>query len=412
MSSIYRRLSPTLQLLLGGTALSRIGDSMSVPFLALYIATRTHTGPATIGIIIGLDYLSNTVGGMFSGILSDRFNRRNIVTTCLFLWAVAFSGFYFAHTLVEFSVLNVCNGFFRAVYDTNSLALIADNTRENDRLAVFGIRYIAINIGTAIGPILGVSLSLVAGPIPLVITAFIYVLFGFAFLTMRLRIPYYKETKDEQRKAPVRTFKGVLRGVTKDNALLSSTAAGVLIMVGYAQLTVTLPQLMAMRFASGAKYFAVLMTLNAVVVIMTQSITLHLFGKKSSVVVMILGCIAFALGSFGFGFSHSLMLLGLSIVLFTFGEVLYFPSANAFVDMLSPPALKGTYFGAQNLRNLGLFVGPWLGGVLLKHFGGETLFVVMSIAFLAAIGLIGLSKSLIQHERYLDGEVMMDNSLP
>ena len=38
--------------------------------------------------------------------------------------------------------------------------------------------------------------------------------------------------------------------------------------------------------------------------------------------------------------------------------------------------MRGTYFGAQTLTNIGHFIGPWLGGFLFVSYGGNTLYVL------------------------------------
>jgi hypothetical protein len=41
--------------------------------------------------------------------------------------------------------------------------------------------------------------------------------------------------------------------------------------------------------------------------------------------------------------------------------------------------MRGTYFGAQILTNVGHFMGPWVGGCLLVSYGGNTLYILMAV---------------------------------
>lgn len=77
----------------------------------------------------------------------------------------------------------------------------------------------------------------------------------------------------------------------------------------------------------------------------------------------------FALGDIGFAFSHSLVPMIVSMAIFTLGEILNYPAANMLIDKLAPEHMRGTYFGAQTLTNLGHFMGPWVGGFLLVRYG-------------------------------------------
>jgi predicted MFS family arabinose efflux permease len=53
------------------------------------------------------------------------------------------------------------------------------------------------------------------------------------------------------------------------------------------------------------------------------------------------------------------------------------------IDKLAPEHMRGTYFGAQTLTNIGHFIGPWVGGFLLVSFGGNTLYVLIAVLTIA-----------------------------
>ena len=71
--------------------------------------------------------------------------------------------------------------------------------------------------------------------------------------------------------------------------------------------------------------------------------------------------------------------------IFTLGEILNYPAANMLIDKLAPEHMRGTYFGAQTLTNIGHFIGPWIGGFLLVSYGGNTLYVLMAVLTIGGI---------------------------
>jgi MFS family permease len=73
----------------------------------------------------------------------------------------------------------------------------------------------------------------------------------------------------------------------------------------------------------------------------------------------------------------------LGVLLISVGEIGVFPAENVVVDELAGPHLRGTYFGAFQLRILGMALGPVVGGALLEHAGGSAMFGVMAAAVLA-----------------------------
>ncbi|MCK9912530.1 hypothetical protein MXD81_25475, partial [Microbacteriaceae bacterium K1510] len=54
-------------------------------------------------------------------------------------------------------------------------------------------------------------------------------------------------------------------------------------------------------------------------------------------------------------------------------------SSDVFIDRLAPEGMRGAYFGAKSFNNLGQFIGPWLGGILMATYGGSSMFMVIAI---------------------------------
>jgi MFS family permease len=86
---------------------------------------------------------------------------------------------------------------------------------------------------------------------------------------------------------------------------------------------------------------------------------------------------ALALGSalFGLGFgllavAHSALAVAGTVVVWTFGEMVLLPSMAAYVADLAPAERRGEYMGLYTMTFSGAFaLGPWLGTVVLAHFG-------------------------------------------
>jgi MFS family permease len=159
-------------------------------------------------------------------------------------------------------------------------------------------------------------------------------------------------------------------------------AGGIIGGIGYSQMTVTLSQYLASGFANGVKLFAILMSVNAIAVIVLQIPLVRFAEKRSPMVAIIMGNIMFALGDIGFSLSHAPIGFIISMGVFTLGEILNYPSANLLIDKLAPHNMRGTYYGAQTFTNLGQFIGPWIGGFLLSYYGGQPLFLVMAVVTL------------------------------
>lgn len=50
------------------------------------------------------------------------------------------------------------------------------------------------------------------------------------------------------------------------------------------------------------------------------------------------------------------------MLVFTTGEIIVIPAEYMFIDLIAPEHLRGVYYGAQNLSNLGAALGPVMVG--------------------------------------------------
>jgi MFS family permease len=93
------------------------------------------------------------------------------------------------------------------------------------------------------------------------------------------------------------------------------------------------------------------------------------------------------LTSLGFGATALVrgpLTFALTVIVWTFGEMVLFPGSSAYVADLAPEGRRGEYMGAYSLSfGVCFSIGPWLGTLLLERFGGRVLWATM-----LAIGLV------------------------
>jgi predicted MFS family arabinose efflux permease len=68
------------------------------------------------------------------------------------------------------------------------------------------------------------------------------------------------------------------------------------------------------------------------------------------------------------------------------GEIIVFPAEYMFIDRIAPDHLRGMYYGAQNLSNLGAALGPVLCGLVLASLPAHYMFFMLG-AFIVAGGV-------------------------
>lgn len=390
--SLAREHHPIVRSILLGTILARAGSSMSLPFLALYLSKHTGMSPLMIGFVTGAGALAGTFGGFFGGALSDRFGRKRVMMGALYTWGAVFIGFGLAKQSWIFLFLNLLNGLCRSFYEPVSQALMADLTPKENRFRVFSLRYLCINIGVSVGPMLGALFGMMSGNLPFLVTGFVYLFYAVSlrFLLNRFGISRIEGDKKERV-----TVGSAWHAVRRDTVLRWFLSGGILVTIGYSQMSVTLSQYIDSKgLNEGFSLFAVLMTVNAVVVIVFQVPLTRWMERRTPLAAITLGSVLYALGDIGYAVSNGRILFIASMVVFTLGEVLTFPSINLLIDRLAPEGLRGTYYGAQSFQSFGSFLGPFIGGVLLTVWNGTALFAIMGLVSLSCIGFYSWGQQL------------------
>ena len=100
-----------------------------------------------------------------------------------------------------------------------------------------------------------------------------------------------------------------------------------------------------------------------------------------------MGTLFFIIGLFGFmAAQQSIPIWMLAMAIFSLGEIIVIPVEYLFIDFIAPANLKGSYYGVQNLGQLGGAANPVLCGFLLAYAVPEMMFYMLIVA--AILGLV------------------------
>jgi len=376
---------PIVHLLIVGTVFSSLTTSISLVFLPIYLMNSAHLEPVTIGMIVGAGALTATIGGFLGGILSDFLGRNRLMLFSLLILGAVFSGFLLTSNSMILCLLNILRGLFSSFFVTISKALIADLTQKEKRVRVFSYRYMAGNIGYAIGPIIGTYFGIAGNKTAFLFTSLIYA--GY-FLIMGFLLQYKNSTRMTEAEVVEKvTISQSWKVFLRDKVLLLFICGSILLTAVHGEMSVTLSQyLNKTNPHHGLKLFGYLMSINGITVIATQVFITRWSERFGLFSRIVLGSLLFSLGEIGFAFSQESFGFILAMVIFTFGEILIIPSEYAQLDEITPKGMRGMYYGAQGFSDFGNFIGPWLGGIVLVSYGGRTMFLTFALVSLCSIG--------------------------
>jgi MFS family permease len=367
--------------LLLGTILARGSAFMTLPFLSIYLSRHMDLPPIIIGLTVGMSPLMGTVGGFIGGHLSDRYGRKRVMLISIFTLAIVFYSFTLAKSQGMFILLNALNGLCNSLFEPTSQALMGDVTDKKIRMKVYSMRYTAINVGASVGPLLGAYFANHSAKLSFIITGSTYLIYAIVLLFFMNRLVI---TTNEPSKKSV-SFRDAFTIVKSDRAFRYLMLGIILVNIGYVQIDSNLPQHLDHTLKNGVELFSILISINAIMVVVLQMPISHFAEKFKPMLMMLVGAILMVAGLIGFSFVNGWVIAVFSIFLITLGEILIFPANSILIDELAPDHLRGTYFGAGQFRKIGSFVGPIIGGYFLTNFDGQMMFWLISVITLGSI---------------------------
>ena len=132
-----------------------IARAMSIPFLAIFLNQQSTLTPSQIGLFLGSAILFATLVGCLSGVLSDILGKKRFLILSICLCIGALSGLAFFQKLIYIYISNLLFNIGHSLYALLSKALLSEYVPREKRLSIFSLNYIGINIGWAIGPLVG-----------------------------------------------------------------------------------------------------------------------------------------------------------------------------------------------------------------------------------------------------------------
>jgi MFS family permease len=357
--------------LAGIFALRMLGLFLILPVFAVYAATLTGGGNTTlVGLAMGAFGLANAFGQIPFGIASDKFGRKRIIVIGLILFAVGAVIAASADNIYWVIAGRLVQG--AGAISAAITAMIADSTRDEHRTKAMAM------VGGSIG--ITFAVSLVAAPLlysaigmpgifaltgVLAVLAILVVVFVVPAVPMVMakRVPFSEVLRNPEL---MRLNFGVFAlHVTQISMFMVMPSA----LIKYAGVPV----------AEHWKIYLPVVLLSFALMLPPVFIGEKrgkmkqvLLGAVALLLLVQIGLwIAFSQASIS-GFALELLLLAFFIA-FNILEA----CQPSLVSRMAPPAAKGAALGVYNtLQGLALFCGGVLGGMMQKHFGPSSVFIL------------------------------------
>lgn len=377
------RYSPQVRLLLATTFVLTLARAITLPYLVVYLAQNFSLDISGIGLMIGGALIVASLLSLYGGYLIDTLRSYTVIIASTLVFTGAFITAVVSRELSLFFISLVLINLALAVVDIAAKAGFCALLPLDERSEVFSIKYTLSNVAYAVGPFVGVALILLDDHLPFLVSA----LLGLVMCLLYRRWGE-RSARANLDNGPQTGFLSVGGQLLKDRRLICFTLGGALSAVVFGQFTAYLSQYLVVTSSASeaARYISYLVATNAVTVIALQYVIGRRISSRQLMPWLLAGMALFLAGLLGFSLTQSLLAWCLAMLVFTLGEIIVIPAEYMFIDSIAPEHLRGVYYGAQNLSNLGAALGPVICGFALAHLVPvATFYLLIGSVCLAAL---------------------------
>ena len=381
MLAALKRYPPAVRLLLTTTFTLTLARALTLPYLVVYLADNFQLPISQIGLLIGGALIIASLLSLYGGHLVDTVRNHTLVIASTLVFALAFIGAIASHSAALFFLCLVLINLALAVVDIAAKAGFCALLPVEERAEVFAIKYTLSNVGYAAGPLLGVALLELNDHLPFIASALIGLGMGLAY--------QHLGDRGLLAGAPAQSGAGfgqVALGLARDRRLVCFTLGGVLSAVVFGQFTAYLSQYLVVTTSpsEAARLVGYLVTTNAITVIALQYLIGRRISRQRLMPWLLAGMGLFIAGLLGFSWADTVPMWCLAMLVFTLGEIIVIPAEYMFIDLIAPEHLRGVYYGAQNLSNLGAALGPVMVGFVLGQWWPGAIFYLLVLSVILA----------------------------
>lgn len=346
------------------TSLINRSGTMVIPFLALYLTKKIGVTPTEAGTALLVYGAAAFIAAPLTGKLSDKLGSIKVMKFALYGSGLLFFVYSFIEDynwiLVATFVLAAVNESFRPA----NLSLITEIVAPSQRRMAFALNRLAINAGMSIGPVIGGFLTLVD---------YHYLFYANAFASIAAGI-YFSSVKWSSlssEKEEVNELKSKVRfAILNDKYFLFFLFAVIPANLVFFQHLGALPLYIVSDLGYTTAAFGLFGAINTVMIIFLEVPLNNWMNDTPYRKSLMIGALLAGIGFGGFAIATSVIPLIISIIVFTFGEMIFFPVTAAYTSEISPADRRGEYMGYYQMTfSFAFSAGPWLGTVVYENYG-------------------------------------------
>lgn len=382
--------------LLSVTVLINRAGTMVLPFLMIYL-TKALNIPAQKA---SLALIAHGIGGILTaplaGRIADNIGASKVMKTSLVLSGLTLFLFPFIHNFTAIIALTFIWSIISEAFRPACMAIISEIVPSSQLKQAFALNRLAINLGMSVGPAVGGFLVYFSYPLLFVVDGVTSLVAGIVLILFFKHVKKVFSIKNDGDISLENISENINNPLppAKNRAFIYFLLALIPTILVFFQLESTAPLYLVRDLKMSEAIYGLLFTLNTIIItfleIPINSIT-NTWAYKYS---LALGCILIALGFGAMIWISDPITAAISVVIWTFGEMILFPASSAYVAEVSPVSKRGEYMGIFAMSfGFGTTLGPVFGTNTLEIFGASTLWLsCLFLGFISAIMMLKIKQ--------------------
>ncbi|MCH1929597.1 MFS transporter [Shewanella sp. A25] len=394
----FKQFPPLMWILLFGALITRGSYFMVWPFLTVILYKKFALSATEVGMVLTSAAVIAVLTSFVGSSLSDKIGRRKLMYLTGSLYIVSFSLLANVDSVAGYMLVMTLCSIATSLWRPLSSAAIGDMISDaKTRELAMQCMYFTVNVGCAIGPMLGVWFGLTGEQSSFYLTAAAFAVL-LALLYWGFSHSPAAPSKPQRHTAkPAAHLKNIINILLQDKLMQCLIFANILCMFIYAQMDSSLIQYLTRAEAPQLlQLISAMIFTNALVVISSQFLLLKLMARFSLIRRIQYGLLLLIVSQLWLAINPIPLYWGWigAIAVMSVAEAILFPTMNVHIDRLAPDHLRGAYFGAASFYEFGIALAPLGGGIILDHLGGPWLFITGALLSLLVIYLYSILERL------------------
>lgn len=372
------------------TLINRMG-TMVLPFLVIYLTSKIGLNTGSAGFVFTIYGLGGLFTAPYSGRLSDKIGAFRLIKFSLFFSGIFLLLYPIFTTYISILVITLLWSIITEAVRPASLSLISTIVPIEKRKTAFALNRLMINLGMSIGPVVAGFLIKYSFSLIFYIDAATSILAALFLLLFPINAKISKEKSNDLIEHELNRVK---YNPIKDKSLIYFLVSLLPISMVIFQFYGVLPLYLVKDLGFATSTVGMIFAVNTVLIIFVEVLLNNAMSGWQENKSLALGAVLLGIGFGATAFSSNIFSVVMTVIIWTFGEMIVFPSSAAYVAEIAPGEKRGECMGyLQMTYSLAITLGPWLGTKVYETYDAGTLWIsTFFVGLISAIMMWNIKK--------------------